>query len=408
MRMFKRKALLLLLLFSALPITAAQATPVPNSFSFHGSGYGHGVGMSQIGARGMALESATADRILNYYYQGATVETTTDLIELRVNVGHLLKSAAIKTDTASSEILLFSALDTVTPLARILPGTQLAISLNGNALHFLAPNLDLTGSKFILRWSGTRYLAGAPSSIFLGIEKSFTQYRYGQLNFTAVRSGKISNIEITNSLNLHDEYLYGIGEMPTSWPAAALQAQVIASRTYALSKAGKIRAICDCDLYATSLDQAFIGYAKEAEPRYGTLWRSAVDSTTVDSATARAIFYNGKPISAFFFSSSNGFTEAAANVFGTAFPYLNSVPDAWSASAVLNKRYVDWTRSITQKVIAAAFLLPDVQRLRIISESPTGTVTKIQGISSTGKKITLKGETFRSRCKLPSAWFELL
>jgi SpoIID/LytB domain protein len=296
----------------------------------------------------------------------------------------------------------------VTPLARILPGTQLAISLNGNALRFLAPNLDLTGSKFILRWSGTRYLAGAPSSIFLGIEKSFTQYRYGQLNFTAVRSGKISNIEITNSLNLHDEYLYGIGEMPTSWPAAALQAQVIASRTYALSKAGKIRAICDCDLYATSLDQAFIGYAKEAEPRYGTLWRSAVDSTTVDSATARAIFYNGKPISAFFFSSSNGFTEAAANVFGTALPYLNSVPDPWSASAVLNKRYVDWTRSITQKVIAAAFLLPDVQRLRIISESPTGTVTKIQGISSTGKKVTIKGETFRSRCKLPSAWFELL
>jgi SpoIID/LytB domain protein len=406
--MFKRKALLLLLLFSALPITAAQATPVPYSFSFHGSGYGHGVGMSQIGARGMALESATAERILNYYYQGATVETTTDLIELRVNVGHLLKSATIKSDTASSEILLFSALDTVTPLARILPGTQLAISLNGNALRFLAPNLDLTGSKFILRWSGTRYLAGAPSSIFLGIEKSFTQYRYGQLNFTAVRSGKISNIEITNSLNLHDEYLYGIGEMPTSWPAAALQAQVIASRTYALSKAGKIRAICDCDLYATSLDQAFIGYAKEAEPRYGTLWRSAVDSTTVDSATARAIFYNGKPISAFFFSSSNGFTEAAANVFGTAFPYLNSVPDAWSASAVLNKRYVDWTRSITQKVVAAAFLLPDVQRLRIISESPTGTVTKIQGISSTGKKVTLKGETFRSRCKLPSAWFELL
>jgi len=408
MRMFKRKALLLLLLFSALPITAAQATPVPSSFSFHGAGYGHGVGMSQIGARGMALESATAENILNYYYQGATVETTTDLIELRVNVGHLLQSAAIKTDTASSEILLFSPADTATPLARILPGTQLAISVNGSALRFLAPNLDLTGSKFILRWSGTRYLAGAPSSIFLGIEKSFTQYRYGQLNFTAVRSGKISNVEITNSLNLHDEYLYGIGEMPTSWPAAALQAQVIASRTYALSKAGKIRAICDCDLYATSLDQAFIGYAKEAEPRYGTLWRSAVDSTTVDSATARAIFYNGKPISAFFFSSSNGFTDAAANVFGTAFPYLNSVPDAWSASAVLNKRYVDWTRSITQKVIAAAFLLPDVQRLRIISESPTGTVTKIQGISSTGKKVTIKGETFRSRCKLPSAWFELL
>lgn len=408
MRMFKRKALLLLLLFSALPITAAQASSVPSSFSFHGAGYGHGVGMSQIGARGMALESATAENILNYYYQGASVETTTDSIELRVNVGHLLQSATIKTDTSSSEIVLFSALDTVTPLARILPGTQLAISLNGNALRFLAPNLDLTGQKFILRWSGTRYLPGTPSSIFLGIGKSFTQYRYGQLNFAVVRSGMIPAIEITNSLNLHDEYLYGIGEMPSSWPAAALEAQVIASRTYALAKAGKIRAICDCDLYASSLDQAFIGYAKEAEPRYGTLWRRAVDSTTVDSITARAVFYNGKPINAFFFSSSNGFTEAAENVFGTAFPYLNSVPDPWSASAILNKRYVDWNRTLTQKVIAAAFLLPDVQQLRIISESPTGTVTKIQGISTTGKKVTIKGETFRSRCKLPSAWFELL
>ena len=408
MRMFKSKAALLLLVFALAPLSTAQASTVPASFSFHGSGYGHGVGMSQIGARGMALESATAESILTYYYQGTTIEAVRDAIELRVNVGHLLQSATIKSDTASSEILLFSALDTVTPIARIVPGSQISVSLQGNLIQFLGSNLNLTGSQFILRWSGTRYLAGAPSSIFLGIEKSFTQYRYGQLNFTAVRSGKISNIEITNSLNLHDEYLYGIGEMPTSWPAAALQAQVIASRTYALSKAGKIRAICDCDLYATSLDQAFIGYAKEVEPRYGTLWRSAVDSTTVDSATARAIFYNGKPISAFFFSSSNGFTEAAANVFGTAFPYLNSVPDAWSASAVLNKRYVDWTRSITQKVVAAAFLLPDVQRLRIISESPTGTVTKIQGISSTGKKVTLKGETFRSRCNLPSAWFELL
>ena len=228
------------------------------------------------------------------------------------------------------------------------------------------------------------------------------------MNFTAVRNGKSSTIEVTNTLNLHDEYLYGIGEMPTSWPSAALQAQVIASRTYALAKAGKIRSACDCDLYATSLDQAFIGYSKEIEPSYGALWRSAVDSTTVDSTTGRAIFYNGKAINAYFFSSSNGFTEDVANVFGTSFPYLKSVPDAWSASAVLNKRYVDWTRSITQKVVAAAFLLPDVQRLRIISESPTGTVTKIQGISSTGKKVTLKGETFRSRCKLPSAWFELL
>ena len=76
-------------------------------------------------------------------------------------------------------------------------------------------------------------------------------------------------------------------------------------------------------------------------------------------------------------------------------------------NSALNKRYVAWTRTISQHVVAAAFLLPDVQKVRIISESPTGTVVRIQGISSSGKKVTIKGETFRSRTKLPSAWFEL-
>jgi len=41
---------------------------IPASFVFTGSGYGHGVGMSQIGARGMALESATATEILTHFY----------------------------------------------------------------------------------------------------------------------------------------------------------------------------------------------------------------------------------------------------------------------------------------------------------------------------------------------------
>ncbi len=36
---------------------------------FEGSGWGHGVGLSQWGARGMALRGASFDRILRYYYR---------------------------------------------------------------------------------------------------------------------------------------------------------------------------------------------------------------------------------------------------------------------------------------------------------------------------------------------------
>lgn len=43
-------------------------------FVVYGKGYGHGVGMSQSGAKGMALAGYNYESILKYYYQGITVE----------------------------------------------------------------------------------------------------------------------------------------------------------------------------------------------------------------------------------------------------------------------------------------------------------------------------------------------
>ena len=40
---------------------------------FSGRGYGHGVGMSQWGAKGMAAQGYTAEKILEYYYPGTTL-----------------------------------------------------------------------------------------------------------------------------------------------------------------------------------------------------------------------------------------------------------------------------------------------------------------------------------------------
>ena len=54
-------ALLLLLITPQISIAAE----VPKTFNFSGSGWGHGVGMSQVGARGMALEGASAAEIVS-------------------------------------------------------------------------------------------------------------------------------------------------------------------------------------------------------------------------------------------------------------------------------------------------------------------------------------------------------
>jgi SpoIID/LytB domain protein len=235
------------------------------------------------------------------------------------------------------------------------------------------------------------------------------KYRYGQIQLKSVRTkdGKYF-IEATNSLRLHDEYLYGIGEVPSSWPAAALQAQAIASRTYALSKTGTIKSACDCNLYGSISDQSFIGYAKESEPLYGKFWREAVDATMSSDSTGLVITMQGQPINAYFSSSSGGQTESALNAWGSERLYALSVPDSASADIVLNPRYAQWDRTVSQEVVALAFLLPDVVTVEIVSRNSTGTVGMIKGISSAGVEVLLRGETFRSRTKIPSAWFELV
>lgn len=44
-----------------------------DSITFNTIGYGHGIGMSQYGARKMALDGSTYDEILNHYYTGITI-----------------------------------------------------------------------------------------------------------------------------------------------------------------------------------------------------------------------------------------------------------------------------------------------------------------------------------------------
>ena len=45
-----------------------------STFTFNGKGYGHRVGMSQCGARDMALMGFTANKILEFYYTGTYIE----------------------------------------------------------------------------------------------------------------------------------------------------------------------------------------------------------------------------------------------------------------------------------------------------------------------------------------------
>jgi SpoIID/LytB domain protein len=257
---------------------------------------------------------------------------------------------------------------------------------------------------FTVRWSGTRYLPGVDGVISLSHTNTTKKYRYGQMQFRAVKAATLGyRIEITNSVRLSDEYLWGISEVPSSWPEAALQAQAIASRTYAMSKAGIYRTACDCDLYGEISDQSFLGYAKEIEKGWGPFWKAAVINTA-----GLTITQAGKPITAYFGSSTGGLTETAVNAWGTEKAFTQTVADVSSLDPLLNPRFYRWDRTITQASVAAAFLLPDVVTLEIVTKNATGTVGTIKATSSAGVQKSLRGETFRSRTKIPSAYFDLV
>ena len=400
------------LCLTLLPLTNSAAA-TPEKFSFIGSGYGHGVGMSQIGARAKALAGESATAILAYYYSGTQVETATDSQILRINIGHLLKSTKIRSDSSDAKIQLFSGIlserKTASELLTLPSKTTLNVDLSENDLNIsttrgATTTQVTTGKSFTLRWSGTRHLEGAPTVLSVTTNNIVNKYRYGQIQFKIIKDKLLGNrLEVINSVRLQDEYLWGIGEVPSSWPVAALQAQAIASRTYALAKANRIRSACNCHLYGSISDQTFVGFSKESEEFYGNFWKSAVESTT-----GQIITYDGLPITAYFTSSTGGVTETSEHAWGTATPFTQSVPDTASADVALNPRFAAWSRQITQSVIAAAFLLPDVLSLQVLSLNPSGTVDQIQATSSKGLTATLTGETFRSRSKLPSAWFSLV
>jgi hypothetical protein len=267
--------------------------------------------MSQYGALGMAKGGSTAAQILTHFYTGgAAVTAVGDNVQVRVNILHAassftLGSRALATGGGQIEVIvnglpyvLGTAADAWTVSAA---GTLVSVKKNGVSIG--------SGTTVGIYWAGTRNsgVAGAISTVALVNGKP---YKYGNIDARVV-SGKL---EVVNPVLVHDEYLRGIAEMPSSWPAAALQAQVIAARSYAMSKLSGLRAACVCNVYGSTLDQVFAGYTKESSTG-GAQWVAAVTATEPTATTGSAMTYKGSIITAYYFSSSGGRTQNSEDVW---------------------------------------------------------------------------------------------
>jgi stage II sporulation protein D len=114
-----------------------------------------------------------------------------------------------------------------------------------------------------------------------------------------------------------EDYLAGVVplESPAGWPAAALQAQAIVARTYALGRRNITRPY---DVVATDADQRYGGPAA-AQP---------ATTSAVASTRGRTLSYNGGTVSVFYSACCGGHTADAAELWGRAgLPYLRGVDD---------------------------------------------------------------------------------
>ena len=148
-----------------------------------------------------------------------------------------------------------------------------------------------------------------------------------------MESGKIAVLADGELQTLPLEtYVAGVvaAEVSPDFPEAALQAQAVAARTYAVYKQRMGRPaqhaeadVCDDPGHCT----AYLDLAVEASAAWGTQASAYEDAIVraVNATAGQIVTYEGSPIIAVFSAAAAGRTESAVDVWGSDIPYLVSV-----------------------------------------------------------------------------------
>jgi stage II sporulation protein D len=209
-----------------------------------------------------------------------------------------------------------------------------------------------------------------------------------------------TGLTVVNRLGM-EPYLLGVvsAEMGRRSPIeqAALRAQAVASRTYALQHLRRWRSV-GFDLYGTVADQAYGGVAAE----------TAEGRAAVSETRGQVLTYDGALIEAFYFSTCGGRTAEGYEVFrGAVRPYLRSVSDlneSGSAYCGISPRYrwrEEWSgealratlqRNLSPANGAATAPIGMVTDVRVTLRSASGRVEQLS-IALGGREVRVDGHT---------------
>ena len=228
------------------------------------------------------------------------------------------------------------------------------------------------------------------------------RYR-GDVVITATSEG----LTVVNRVNM-DDYLQGVVplEIGTSAAAdaAAVEAQVVSARSYAVTHLGSSGRLFD--MRATVADQVYGGAGAE----------SGVGNLAVRATTGLVLLYGGQVVNAPYFSTCGGSTAEPQDVWRTgAEPYLRRVSDQVPGSTHFyceGAPKYRWTRVFSRDELRESIgryvrSLPGggsvstVRSVTVSDVTPAGRVSTLT-VESDRRAVILRGNEIRSALRLPS------
>ncbi len=168
-----------------------------------------------------------------------------------------------------------------------------------------------------------------------------------------------------------EEYIKGVvaAEVGSKWDIEALKAQAVAARTYAIYQKinnGSQKSLYD--LTSTVQHQVYKG---------GSVPENV--ERAVNETRGEILTYEGKPILAYYHSTSGGITEDPAEVFGKSYPYLKPVETSCELSP-----YSIWEKKFPVSEIENAANSGKIEEIIIDTRTVSNRVKNFKIITDTG------------------------
>jgi stage II sporulation protein D len=189
-----------------------------------------------------------------------------------------------------------------------------------------------------------------------------------------------------------ETYVRGVvsAEIPASWPVAALEAQAVASRTYALTAhAGGSR----FDVYADTRSQVFRGAAAETPQT----------DAAVAATAGQVVTYEGHPAITYFFASSGGETEDVQNAWpgSPPQPWLRGTVDPYDQGPLHS-----WRLTVSFASAAArlhGLVRGSFQGVEVLRRGFSPRIVSANVLGSAGPTV-VSGPTLAARLGLYDSW----